>query len=211
VAAARTNSNEGSCAFFAEFCVNSIEGLTPRTLDRRPLRRRNTSASRSQRALLDGDPTLTPLEQLLVRRGNPFFLEEMVRTLVETNALAGERGQYRLTQPVQAFQNPVTVQARSTARKPRSSSMRRDVFQTLSGPSNMHSRMRSLRPAMAESQLGLVIHLVQWLLPLAGLPGFASPTQGSGESDFDFGGPLAGDWIALLSGDCGRISEGRPT
>jgi predicted ATPase len=41
---------------------------------------------------------------LLVRRGNPFFLEETVRTLVETKALAGERGPYRLTQPVQAIQ-----------------------------------------------------------------------------------------------------------
>ena len=32
--------------------------------------------------------------------GNPFFLEESVRTLVETKALAGERGRYRLTQPL---------------------------------------------------------------------------------------------------------------
>ena len=31
--------------------------------------------------------------------GNPFFLEESVRTLVETEALAGERGAYRLTRP----------------------------------------------------------------------------------------------------------------
>ena len=40
----------------------------------------------------------------LVRRGNPAFLEETVRTLVETKALAGERGQYRLTRPIQAIQ-----------------------------------------------------------------------------------------------------------
>ena len=35
-----------------------------------------------------------PLKQLLIERteGNPFFLEESVRTLVETEALAGERG-----------------------------------------------------------------------------------------------------------------------
>ncbi len=44
-----------------------------------------------------------PLKQLLVERteGNPFFLEESVRTLVETGALAGERGAYRLTRPVE--------------------------------------------------------------------------------------------------------------
>ncbi len=36
--------------------------------------------------------------------GNPFFLEETVRTLVETGALAGQRGHYRLAQPIQAIQ-----------------------------------------------------------------------------------------------------------
>ena len=39
-----------------------------------------------------------------------------VRTLVETKALAGERGAYRLTQPVQAIQVPATVQAILAAR-----------------------------------------------------------------------------------------------
>jgi predicted ATPase len=57
-----------------------------------------------------------PLKQLLVKRGNPFFLEETVRTLVETHVLAGERGQYRLTQPVQTIQVPATVQVMLAAR-----------------------------------------------------------------------------------------------
>src|SRR5713226_1488713 len=67
-------------------------------------------------ALLGDDPGLAPLKQLLVKRGNPFFLEETVRTLVETKALAGERGRYRLTQPVQAIQVPATVQVMLAAR-----------------------------------------------------------------------------------------------
>ena len=67
-------------------------------------------------ALLGDDPGLAPLKQLLVRRGNPFFLEETVRTLVETKALVGERGRYRLTQPLQAIQVPPTVQAMLAAR-----------------------------------------------------------------------------------------------
>jgi tetratricopeptide (TPR) repeat protein len=67
-------------------------------------------------ALLGDDPGLGPLKQLLVKRGNPFFLEETVRTLVETKALAGERGRYRLTQPIQAIQVPATVQAMLAAR-----------------------------------------------------------------------------------------------
>jgi class 3 adenylate cyclase len=39
--------------------------------------------------LLGDDPGLAPLKQLLVKRGNPFFLEETIRTLVETKALDG--------------------------------------------------------------------------------------------------------------------------
>ena len=57
-------------------------------------------------ALLGYDPGLDPLKALLVKRGNPFFLEETVRMLVETDALAGERGRYRLAHPVHAIQVP---------------------------------------------------------------------------------------------------------
>jgi tetratricopeptide (TPR) repeat protein len=74
------------------------------------------SASELLDALLGGDPGLVPLKLLLVRRGNPFFLEESTRTLVETKVLIGERGRYRLAQPVEAIQVPPTVQAMLAAR-----------------------------------------------------------------------------------------------
>src|SRR5205807_7588187 len=47
------------------------------------------SADALLHALLGNDPGLAPLKQLLIARaeGNPFFLEESVRTLVETGAL----------------------------------------------------------------------------------------------------------------------------
>jgi len=67
-------------------------------------------------ALLGGAPGLEPLKQMLRRRGNPFFLEETVRTLVETKALEGERGAYRLVRPVQSLQIPATVQTMLAAR-----------------------------------------------------------------------------------------------
>jgi len=67
-------------------------------------------------ALLGPDPRLEPLTQRLLKRGNPFFLEETVRTLVETGALAGERGEYRLTRPMEALQVPATVQTVLAAR-----------------------------------------------------------------------------------------------
>ena len=46
------------------------------------------SAAEVLQALLGDDPSLAPLTQLLIERteGNPFFLEESVRTLVETGA-----------------------------------------------------------------------------------------------------------------------------
>ena len=64
-------------------------------------------------ALLGADPTLRPLKQLMLDRadGNPFFLEEMVRSLVETEALVGGRGAYRLVRPVRTIQVPETVKA----------------------------------------------------------------------------------------------------
>src|SRR6516165_8836529 len=68
------------------------------------------SAEELLQALVGDDPSLAPLKRLLVRRGNPFFLEESVRALVETKALEGDRGRYRLTRPVQSLQVPPTVQ-----------------------------------------------------------------------------------------------------
>jgi class 3 adenylate cyclase/tetratricopeptide (TPR) repeat protein len=67
-------------------------------------------------ALLGDAPELEPLKQMLRRRGNPFFLEETVRTLVETKVLDGERGAYRLVRSVQSLQIPATVQAILAAR-----------------------------------------------------------------------------------------------
>ena len=52
------------------------------------------SAEAFLQALLGDDPSLVPLTPLLIARteGNPFFLEETVRTLVETRALVGAPG-----------------------------------------------------------------------------------------------------------------------
>ena len=70
------------------------------------------------KALLGVDPTVEPLKRLLIERteGNPFFLEESVRTLVETKALTGERGAYRLVKTSQSFEVPTTAQSILAAR-----------------------------------------------------------------------------------------------
>jgi class 3 adenylate cyclase/tetratricopeptide (TPR) repeat protein len=82
--------------------------------------------------LLGADPSLGPLKELLVRRGNPFFLEETVRTLVETKALEGLPGRYRLTQPLQSLQVPSSVQTILAARIDRLSSEDKRLLQTAS-------------------------------------------------------------------------------
>jgi class 3 adenylate cyclase/tetratricopeptide (TPR) repeat protein len=71
------------------------------------------SADELLRALMGEDEALEPLKRLLVERteGVPFFLEESVRTLVETGALAGERGGYGLARPFDTIHVPATVQA----------------------------------------------------------------------------------------------------
>ena len=69
-------------------------------------------------ALLGTGPGLADLERLLIERtqGNPFFLEESVRTLVEARALIGERGTYRLAGPIRTLELPATAQAILAAR-----------------------------------------------------------------------------------------------
>jgi class 3 adenylate cyclase/tetratricopeptide (TPR) repeat protein len=63
--------------------------------------------------LLGDGEDLGPLRELLIKRtqGNPFFLEESVRSLTEIGVLSGEKGAYRLVQATQAIRIPHTVQA----------------------------------------------------------------------------------------------------
>ena len=69
-------------------------------------------------ALIGDDPGLDDLKRLLIARteGNPLFLEESVRTLVETGTLVGDRGAYRMTERVESIEVPATVQAILAAR-----------------------------------------------------------------------------------------------
>jgi tetratricopeptide (TPR) repeat protein len=73
---------------------------------------------------------MEPLRRLLVKRGNPFFIEESVRALVETGALTGPRGAYRLTRPIQAIEVPTTVQVILAARIDRLSMEDKALLQT---------------------------------------------------------------------------------
>ena len=66
--------------------------------------------------LLGDDASLNYLKDRLRTQGNPLFLEESIRSLVETNVLAGCRGHYHLVPPLQELRIPPTVQAILAAR-----------------------------------------------------------------------------------------------
>jgi len=94
----------------------------------------SASAEELLQALLGPDPELDALRRMLIDKteGNPFFLEESVRALVETKALVGERGDYRLARAVQTLQIPATAQAVLAARIDRLSPEHKRLLQAAS-------------------------------------------------------------------------------
>ncbi len=82
--------------------------------------------------LLGQDDSLGPVAKLIADTtvGSPFFIEEVVRTLVEEGSLAGEPGAYRLTRPVEHLAVPPTVHATLAARIDRLPEGDRAVLQT---------------------------------------------------------------------------------
>jgi class 3 adenylate cyclase/tetratricopeptide (TPR) repeat protein len=68
--------------------------------------------------LLGDDAALQSLRQHLIVKtdGNPLFLEESVRSLVDVGVLVGERGAYRQARPIDAIRVPDTVQTVLSAR-----------------------------------------------------------------------------------------------
>ncbi len=82
--------------------------------------------------LLGTDESLNPLKRLLIERteGNPFFLEESIRALIETGVVTGERGRYRLTAAIGTVELPSTVHAVLAARIDRLPTRERQLLST---------------------------------------------------------------------------------
>jgi len=94
----------------------------------------STSAEQLLGALLGDDPSVVALRPALIARteGNPFFLEESVRGLVETGALSGECGAYRLVKAAETLSIPATVQTILAARIDRLTPDDKRLLQTAS-------------------------------------------------------------------------------
>ncbi len=84
--------------------------------------------------LLGNDPSIQDLAQKLASRalGNPFFIEELVRNLVETGNLKGQHSAYRLAKPVKTQTLPRTVQALLAARIDRLGEKAKQILQIAS-------------------------------------------------------------------------------
>ncbi len=83
---------------------------------------------------LGDDPSLKPLVALIDSRakGNPFFVEEIVQSLIEIGHLEGERGAYRLVRQIGDLKVPATVRAVLAARIDRLDDRDKQLLQTAS-------------------------------------------------------------------------------
>ncbi len=122
-----------------------------------------TSAQEFLGALVGNDAALEPLRQRLIEwtAGNPFFLEESVRNLVETGVLVGEPGAYRLTQTLQTIHIPLTVQAVLMARIDRLPPAQKRLLQSAAviGKDIPFSVLHALTEGSAEGLQEHLMHL----------------------------------------------------
>jgi predicted ATPase/class 3 adenylate cyclase len=113
--------------------------------------------------LLGADPGLAPMKKLLVERtsGNPFFLEESVRSLIESGALVGERGAYRAAEELPDIEVPATVQAVLAARVDRLGSEDKRLLQTAAviGKDVPHSLLKATAEVPEETLQGGLANL----------------------------------------------------
>ena len=84
-------------------------------------------------ALLGDASALDPLKHLILAKteGNPFFMEEVVQTLVEEKILGGERRNYHIEKAPTDLRISPTVQGVLTARIDRLAADEKDLLQTL--------------------------------------------------------------------------------
>ena len=62
--------------------------------------------------------------------GNPFFMEEVVQAEIESGALVGTRGRFRLERPIEGIEVPSTVQSLLAARIDRLDETSKRLLQT---------------------------------------------------------------------------------
>jgi adenylate cyclase len=120
--------------------------------------------------LLGNDASIDGLANSIYARtgGNPFFTEEVVQSLIESDALVGGRGSYRLVKPIERLQVPTTVQALLAARIDRLGEREKFVLQSAAVIGNDFSEPilgRVLNEIshspLSETELGLALRVLK--------------------------------------------------
>src|SRR5262249_13964274 len=113
--------------------------------------------------LLGNDASLTALKHLILAKteGTPFFMEEVVQTLIEDATLSGEPGHYHLTQYAPTLHLPTTVQGVLAARIDRLTPEEKDLLQQLAviGREFPLSLLRHVIPQPEEELYGVLASL----------------------------------------------------
>jgi class 3 adenylate cyclase/tetratricopeptide (TPR) repeat protein len=120
--------------------------------------------------LLGDDASIEGLAKSIYARtaGNPFFTEEAVQSLIESGALEGTRGSYRLVKPIEQLQVPATVQALLAARIDRLGEREKFVLQSAAVIGNDFSEPILRRVTnqighspLSEMELGLALRVLK--------------------------------------------------
>jgi class 3 adenylate cyclase len=120
--------------------------------------------------LLGNDESIEGLTKAIYSRtaGNPFFTEEVVQSLVDSGALEGTRGSYRLIKPMERLEVPPSVQAVLAARIDRLGEQEKLVLQSAAVIGKDFSEpilSRVVRDiglsAFSETSLGTALHVLK--------------------------------------------------
>ncbi len=119
-------------SFRNEFSAGWMRQPSYRQLALAPLR--VEAVSELLGGLIGVDLTLAPLAAFVAERtgGNPYFVEEVVRALMEDGTLTGSAGSYRLTRPLNEVRIPPSVHAVVAARIDRLPAVQKTLLQTAS-------------------------------------------------------------------------------
>ncbi|MCU0608040.1 MAG: DUF2791 family P-loop domain-containing protein, partial [Candidatus Edwardsbacteria bacterium] len=117
--------------------------------------------------------------------GNPFYLEEIIRSLIDTGVLAYRNGIWRLTEDVAALSIPDTVQSVIAARLDRLERDLRDILQTASVLG------RSFHVHLLEALSGLDDMMLNLYLATLEEFDFIAETKQGPEAEYSFRHPLS--------------------
>ncbi len=147
---------------------------------------RGNAADELARHLLGNDSSVSPLLPLIAdrARGNPFFIEELVRKFEESGHLAGTPGDYRLLREPDMKLIPDNVQAIVSARVDSRPELERSLLQTAAVVG------REFGATVLEHVAGLATSVVMAALHRLSTAGLVYETGGPATSGFAFKHPM---------------------